>query len=113
METMETPKYVNQRLYTDVRPFEVLQQISATKILVRSMKVELEEESKKNLSDSFIPGGFVGHFDNSLQKWIITPNPAATPFVVRRRKDGLYYQAGGCLPFKPSDRPVYIYDYNF
>lgn len=113
METMETPKYINQWLYTDVRPFEVLRQISATKLLVRRMKAELEEESRKKLNDSFIQGGFAGHFDNSLQEWIITPDPSATPFEVRRRKDGFYYQAGDCLPFKPSDRPVYIYDYNF
>lgn len=110
---METPKYLNKRFYTDIKPFEVLRQISATKLLVRSMKVKLEEDSKKKLNDSFTPGGFVGHFDNSLQEWIITPDPSATPFEVRRRKDGFYYLSKGCLPFVPSDHPVFFHDYNF
>ena len=110
---METPKYLNKRLYTDIAPFEVLRQISSTKLLVRSMKVELEEDSKKKLNDSFTPGGFVGHFDNSLQEWIITPDPSATPFEVRKRKDGFYYLSKGCLPFVPSDHPVFFHDYNF
>lgn len=110
---METPKYLNRRLYTDIKPFEVLSQISATKLLIRDMKYEMEAEAEKKLRDSFIPGGFTGHFDNSLQKWNITPDEDATPFVVRKRRDGLYYMAGDCFPFIPAEEPVYYYDYNF
>jgi hypothetical protein len=77
------------------------------------MNSEMEETAAKKLEESFRQGGFAGHFDNSLQEWIITPDPLAAPFVVRKRKDGLYYQSGDYFPYKPAGQPVYFYDYNF
>lgn len=104
-------KYANAHGYTDITPYEVVRRISDKTIEVREMDCERTDESKKAMADSFVPGGFVGHFDNDLQEWAIKSNESNPIIRARRHMDGCYY--GGGKKFRLSDEPRKFYDYNF
>ena len=107
-------KYANQHLYSDINPYEVIEEKSETRIIVRAMKSTLKPEAKESLQASFVPGGFVGHFDNDAQDWDIVPDENGRVLELRRHKDGLWYETGSRhCPFKLSTKPVRFYDYNF
>ena len=74
-------KYANQCGYTDVEPFEVIEERTPTKLVVRGMDAELDPTWKPE----FYPGGFFGHTaNNRQQRWLITSNPEAPTRVVRK-----------------------------
>ena len=107
-------KYANQHLYTDINPFEVIEEKSDTRIVVRSMKSTIKPAAKEALQASFVPGGFVGHFDNSEQDWDIVPDENGRVLELRRHKDGRWYETGSRhCPFTLATKPVKFYDYNF
>jgi len=108
---METKNYANRIGYSDIEPFEIVRRITYKRIEVRMMDSVLDPACKKALQDSFIPGGFLGRTDNSLQRWIITSNENNPVHVVRLHKDGYYY--GGCGRLRLSDTPIKHCDYNF
>lgn len=105
--------YCNRHLYSDVQPYEVTEVISDNHLKLRSMNSVQTEESVKRLKESFSPGGFLGHFENSVQEWICTSDPKGIVVEVRRRKDGHFYEHGGSIPFVLSDKPVKFRDFNF
>jgi len=107
---METKKYANRIGYSDIYPYEVVRRVSEKTIEVREMDAVLDPACKKELQESFVPGGFLGHTDNDLQKWIITSNPENRVERIRLHKDGKYYGSG---MFVLADEPVKHYDYNF
>lgn len=104
-------QYANAHGYTDITPYEVVRRISDKTIEVRAMDCERTPGSIKAMKDSFVPGGFLGHFDNDLQEWTITSNEDNPTVRARRHKDG-YYHCGG-KRFLLSDKPRKFYDYNF
>lgn len=106
-------KYMNEYLWSDVNPYEVIEERSDKCFVIRSMKATLTEEAKKELQESFVPGGFVGHFDNSAQEWKYESDPDGVVVVVRRWNDGYWHQPGSPIKFKLSDAPLKVYDYNF
>lgn len=106
--------YCNQHFYTDIKPWEVIGMVNEKTLILREMKAEITPESKKDLHDSFVAGGFCGHFDNDLQEWDITSDLEGTIVKVRLHKDGCYRIAGDKgTRFHISDKPTYYYDYNF
>lgn len=107
----DTLKYANQYLYSDIKPFEIVKTVSEKCVEIRAMNFYETEVSKIKRQASFVSGGFVGHFDNSVQDWCITSNPDANPFKIRLHADGWWY-SGGCR-FKLSDHPNRFYDFNF
>lgn len=106
--------YCNEYLYSDVRPYEVMEIVNERTLIIREMKAEIKKEAKEALHESFVPGGFVGHFNNDLQDWDIVPDEKGFVTKVRRHKDGYFYIAG-CKgsKFALNDKPVKFYDYNF
>lgn len=107
-------KYANQHLYTDTNPFEVVEELSDKRILVRAMKCTIKPEAKEALQASFVPGGFIGHFDNDKQEWNYESDASAPLIELRKHKDGRWYETGSRhCPFTLSDHPVKFYDYNF
>ena len=104
-------KYANHYMYSDVVPYEVVEEKSENVYVVRAMKYAETKTSKKQRMESFVPGGFCGTFDNNLQKWSIEPNPDETTFVIRRHKDGFFYNHG--RKFKIHSEPIRFYDFNF
>lgn len=105
-------KYANRSGYSDIEPYEVIEERTPNMYLIRWMKSVQTEKSKKELKDSFVAGGFCGHFDNYLQEWDITSCEDNQPFTIRRHKDGRWYDAQHnkyCI----SSKPVKFYDFNF
>lgn len=102
-------KYANQCGYTDVEPFEVINERTATKLVIRGMNAELDPTWKPE----FYPGGFVGHTANNReQRWLITPNPEAPTRDIRKHKNGRWYDRYGNR-YNVEDQPRKFYDYNF
>ena len=111
--TLAEKKYANEHMYSDIHPWEVIEERSETTIVVRRMKSTLKEKAKQELHESFVPGGFLGHFDNDKQEWDIVPDENGSVLTLRKHKDGAWYQAGGSTPFILAAAPIRFYDYNF
>ena len=110
----DAPFYANQVFYTDWEPWEVIEIKTDRCIVIRKMKSEIKKEAAEALQDSFVPGGFCGHFNNDLQEWDITSNPEGEIATVRRHKDGCFYFAGASgNRFYVEAEPYKYYDYNF
>lgn len=107
-----TQKYANRIMYSDIHPFEIVRQLSDKMIEVRRMDAVITEESKKKLADSFVPGGFLGHTDNSLQEYTFSSNTENPIEVARKHKDGYWYTSYGYKHLL-SETPEKLYDYNF
>ena len=104
---------MNEYLYSDVNPYEVVGEITEKYFMIRPMKCTIKKESLEKMRESFVLGGFLGHTDNSLQEWDIGPDESAPVTFVRLRKDGYWYLTGGKIKFHLSDKPVKFHDYNF
>lgn len=115
LETLILPKkYASRFLWSDVDAYEVVGEKSETCILIRELDAELTEESSRKLHDSFVSGGFCGHFDNDLQEWEFKSNESNPIIEVRRHKDGNYYFAHDkSCPIVLYAKPYKHYDYNF
>jgi hypothetical protein len=101
--------YMNERGWSDTEPYEVVNVISETTVEIRAMKAEPDT----SWSPDFVPGGFSGVVTNQeQQKWIITSDPEAPIFRVRKHKNGKWKSPGG-TEYRPSDAPRKYYDYNF
>ena len=99
-------KYCNMRLYTDVRPYEVVKVISPKTVEVRPM-----EAKPITLPSDFRIGGFSAHCaDNHSQTYEYVSNPDNPVVRIRLGKNG-WMHAG--IRFAMADRPKYFYDYNF
>jgi len=99
-------KYANQMLYSDVRPFEIVEHRTEKKIIIRGMLSELIQ------SPSFAVGGFAAHAENDEQEWKIVSDETARTFAIRQHRDGQWYDAHGNR-YRLHTRPVCVYDYNF
>lgn len=105
-------KYCNEHLYTDVNPYEVIKEKSDTCWVIREMEAKETQESVEARMESFVPGGFCGHFDNDVQEWVFESNPKNPLVTVRLHKDGFFYTPSGGR-FVMNDHPIKIYDFNF
>lgn len=116
MELITLPKiYMNRMCYTDIEPYEVVQMATVKTLVIRPMKSVETQESKAARIASFIPGGFCGHTDNSVQQWDITSDETIDEkdyITVRMHKDGRYYDAQGGV-YIMSKTPTRYYDFNF
>ena len=111
MENTNSQKiYFNRCLFSDINSYEVIKKVSDKCCLVRSMSTKLM--NKEELNKSFIPGGFSGHIDNSLQAWAITSNQYGHQFKVRLHKNGERKDSDG-MTYTLSDQPIKYYDFNF
>ena len=104
--------YLNEILYSDVNPYEVVEMITPNKWIVRELYATLKPEAKKDIQDSFCPGGFVGHVDNGYQEWDIRVNEKNPLITVFRGRKNKYFKIGG-MPMSMTLSPIKIYDFNF
>lgn len=104
--------YLNEILYSDVNPYEVVEMITPNKWVVRALDATLKPEAKKDIQDSFCPGGFVGHVDNGYQEWDIRVNEKNPLITVFRGRKNKYFKIGG-MPMSMTLSPIKIYDFNF
>lgn len=105
--------YCNRHLYSDIQPYEVVEVLSDTRLKLRSMNYVQTNGSVERLRQSFEPGGFFGHFDNSVQEWICTPDENGIVIEVRQHKDRCFYEANGSIPYILCDKPKRYRDFNF
>lgn len=105
-------KYANKILFSDVEPFEVIEEKTPNLYVVRSMKAVQTDSSKENLSNSFVRGGFVGTYDNDLQEWDITPDENGEILNIRKHKNGKFYDSNR-VEYVISNKPCKFYDFNF
>lgn len=108
---MQDKKYATEWLWSDAHAYEVIEEKSDKLIWVRRMKATIKPEAKKALHDSFVPGGFCGHFDNELQEWEFVSDETQPIEAIRRHKDGRWYN--GSRHFTIEAQPYERYDYNF
>ena len=104
--------YLNEILYSDVNPYEVVEMITPNKWVVRELDVTLKPKAKRNIQESFCPGGFVGHVDNGYQEWDIRVNEKNPLITVFRGRKTRYFKIGG-MPMSMTLSPIKIYDFNF
>lgn len=97
-------KYISYRMYTDVEAYEVVRQVSKTKIEVRA----LDTEAIKTPTE-FYAGGFSGHYaDNHNQEYKYTSNEANPIETIRLSSRGW-----GHGRWTMRDTPYKFYDFNF
>ena len=104
--------YLNEILYSDVNPYEVVEMITPNKWVVRELDVTLKPKAKRDIQESFCPGGFVGHVDNGYQEWDIRVNEKNPLITVFRGRKNKYFKIGG-MPMSMTLSPIKIYDFNF
>lgn len=109
---MQEKKYATEHLWSDAHAYEIIEEKTATKMLVRQLKATIKPEARKALHESFIPGGFCGHFDNDLQEWDFEVNENNPIIEIRKHKNGRWY-ASGKRHFTIEAQPREYYDYNF
>lgn len=97
-------KYICLKLYTDVQAYEVVRQVSRTKIEVR----ELDTKAIKQPTE-FYAGGFAGHYaDNHNQTYEYTSNESNRVQTIRLSNNGW-----GKGRWVMRDAPYKFYDFNF
>lgn len=104
--------YLNEILYSDINPYEVVEMITPNKWVIRKLDTTLKSEAKKKIQDSFCPGGFVGHVDNDCQEWDISVNENNPLITVFRGRKNKHFKIGS-MPMSMSHSPIKIYDFNF
>lgn len=105
-------KYMTQCLHSDANPYEVIEERTDKLWIVRRMKAVETEASRQRRMSSFVPGGFMGHFDDTDQEWDITPDACGEVMAIRRHIDGRWYDSYGIM-YTPSEKPYKHYDFNF
>lgn len=97
-------KYISYYMYTDVQAYEVVRQVSKTKIEVRA----LDTKPIKQPSE-FYAGGFCGHYaDNHNQEYEYTSNEQNPIDTIRLSSKGW-----GKGRWRMGDKPYKFYDFNF
>lgn len=116
IETLEIEvldvKYANHIAYSDINPFEVIDDSLSNLYVIREMKSVETKESVEKRKASFVPCGFIGRFDNRLQEWNITPDENGSIVVIRKHKDGRWYDTSNNV-YAICERPIKFYDFNF
>lgn len=102
--------YFNRILFSDIDPFEVIQVKTDKLIIIREMKSELV--NRKDVNDTFVSGGFLRYFDNSVQEWEITSSENSPHVKIRLHKNGKWKDRHG-TKYVSSDTPIKRYDFNF
>lgn len=109
---LQEKKYATHWLWSDAHAYEIIEEKSATVILVRQLKATLKPEAEKALRESFESGGFCGHFNNDAQEWDFATNESNPIETIRKHKDGRWYGLGKAR-FTIEAKPYERYDYNF
>ena len=104
----EIKKFANEMMFSDVRPYEVVEIKTSNKVMIRMMNGEMI-----NGPTLLGVGGFTAVFDNYSQKYEYHSNENYPVFAIRwsEKKQGWYSKHG--QRFLMSDEPSKFYDYNF
>lgn len=109
---LQEKRYATMWLWSDAHAYEIIEEKSDKVILVRQLKATIKKEAQKALHDSFVPGGFCGHFDNDLQEWDFESDERNPIETIRKHKNGKWYGLGKAR-FTIEAEPYERFDYNF
>ena len=109
---LQEKRYATEWLWSDAHAYEIIEEKSEKAIIVRRMKATIKKEAQEALRESFVPGGFCGHFENSLQEWDFESDETNGLVTIRKHKDGRWYGNGG-MHFTIESQPREVYDFNF
>lgn len=108
------PLYANEVMYSDIRPYEVIEMKTDKTWVIRAMTATIKKEAQEALRNSFVPGGFCGHLDNSKQEWDIISDENGVILTIRfhnsKTSRGWF---NGRQYFSVNTHPIMFYDYNF
>lgn len=97
-------KYISEKLYTDVRAYEVIRQVSSNVIEIRELRTETIKRPQE-----FYAGGFAGHYaDNHNQEYEYFSEERNEIRRLNLSKNGW-----GKGKFVMRNTPYKFYDYNF
>lgn len=91
--TAEQALYANQKLFSDVNPYEIVKKIS-------EKTLEIREMDSKNIGESY---GQEWEFSSNMQNPIVR---------IRLRKNGIWKDSKG-IKYRLSLTPERYYDYGF
>ena len=101
--------FASMMLYSDVKPFEIIEVRTENKIMIRRMDAEIDPAWKP----IWEAGGFAGHCVNNIdQKWIYSSNETYLIIPIRKRKDGKWYDKNGSR-YQLFNSPYKFHDFNF
>lgn len=109
---MQDKKYATKWLWSDAIAYEVIEEKTDKMIIVRKLEATIKPEAQKALNESFVAGGFFGHFDNGEQEWTFKSNEENPLVTIRKHKDGRWYDSGK-MRFTIESKPRHFYDFNF
>lgn len=109
---LQEKKYATLWLFSDAHAYEIIEEKSDKVILVRQLKATIKPEAQKALHDSFVPGGFCGHFNNDAQEWDFATDESNPIETIRKHKNGRWYGLGKAR-FTIEAEPYERFDYNF
>lgn len=98
-------KYANRYTDDDTLPFEVVDPISGTELLIREMSCD----RVRGWAPKFIMGHCVNESD---QRWHIVSDPEALCFRIRLSKRGEWKDVSGNV-YRLSDIPVRFHRFSF
>jgi hypothetical protein len=100
-----TLNYANRYDEKDTLPFEVVEWISGSELVIREMVADLRK--------GWRPAMILGHCTNeNEQEWDISPDPDALTFRIRLDKHGRWKDVGGKV-YRLEAIPVRFHRYSF
>jgi hypothetical protein len=106
---IEKVKYANRISYTDVSPYEIIEERTNRKLIVRAMEATLD----KSNPPVFVKGGFGATCVNQAElRYSIESSDKYPLIAIRLHKDGWWRDADG-NKFRLDDIPLRFYDFNF
>lgn len=93
------PKFVCELMWSDRHAYEVLRMESANRMVIRRLVATRTNVGEYYMSDA--------------QDYTFESNPQAPEITIRLRKNGLWYAANNCDPFRITEEPYEYFDYSF
>ena len=104
--------YLNTWVGTDCYAYEVVEMVTPCKWIIRQLDTKLTQDAHVALNESFIPGGFMGHYNNDVQEWEYISNESNPTYTVTRHSKTRPFCCWGSKAY-PTDEPIRHHDYNF
>lgn len=93
------PKFVCELCYTDRHAYQVIRMETEKRMVVRRLNAKRVNVGKHVMSEA--------------QDYEFTENPDAQEITLRLHKDGFWYSANRCDPFRITNEPYEYFDYSF
>lgn len=101
--------YFNRHLYTDIIPYELVEVLSSSHLMIR----EMNTKKSKDFTLEMVPGGFVGFpLNQDEQKWDYFSNEDYPVISIHLNNKGQWLDESN-QQYQPNSNPIKFYDYSF